>query len=565
MIAPPAQALSPWTQRLSQASPVTRALVAHERALAILCALGTAIIAFEPRIRGGGLIADDWTLYSDVKFPSANGYHTALAALANSAGSRIGASLYWLASISLFGGHTRLYLALAALLAVIMAFSVYMLLRELHFSILPSLAVAVLTIAAPSVETVRFWFTPSGSQISLALFFFGLTLALRAFSSTGARSRRLHAASWGLYVLSAAYAEVALPLMGVCVLVYLTRARVAASLRRWGCDLVIVVVGYLGASSFVTTTKGFVKLPHSMWAEHARLLGDQALTIFTRMLGPFSEGARNWELLALGLLAGVGLVVGCTRASEASRRELVRWAFAFLVSAVAILAAYTTYVPAMLYYEPLGPGLATHINIVIAAPLAVGVFSVLMFARVVVAELLAGLRPRTVPLATALVAVWFAVIFANGIGGVRNDGHIWAVSGSRGEALLRVLTSDLRDPVHGSTVYTFEEAGTVAPGLPVFFSNFELTNAAKVAYHRGDVSAYPVVVEDDVLHCGPRSITVDAGNVALNLPSPYGRSYFFDVSAGKYAQIDSLAACNTTLSDFHPGPYSSGTTLKWSL
>ena len=104
-----------------------------------------------------------------------------------------------------------------------MALSIYVLLRELQFTITQSLAMMVLTIAAPSVATVRFWFTPSGSQISLTLFFYGLTLALRAFSATGNNRSRLHIASWSLYLLSAVYAEVALPLIGVCILVYLTR------------------------------------------------------------------------------------------------------------------------------------------------------------------------------------------------------------------------------------------------------------------------------------------------------------------------------------------------------
>src|SRR5205823_2973910 len=109
---------------------------------------------------------DDWAEYADLKFPAALGFHSSLDALAQSAGSRIGAAFYWFASFSLFGGHTRLYSLLAAFLAVVMAFSIFVLLRELRFSVTESLAMMLLTIAAPIVATVRFWFTPSGSQIS---------------------------------------------------------------------------------------------------------------------------------------------------------------------------------------------------------------------------------------------------------------------------------------------------------------------------------------------------------------------------------------------------------------
>ena len=303
-----------------------------------------------------------------------------------------------------------------------------------------------------------------------------------------------------------------------------------------------------------------------MWGEHARLLADQSLTIFTRMVGRAADVSRLPVLIGLGALAVGGLVLaGSSRTSVASQRELRRWAFALLVSLTAIVATFATFIPAMLYYEPLGPGLATCIiNIPIAAPLAVGVFAVLMLARVVIAGLLNLVRPNSGQIATVLVAAWFAVIVLNGIRDVRSDAHIWAIAAERDNHVLHVLTSDLPHPVLGSTVYTFGEAGTVAPGLPVFFSSFELANAVKIAYDRGDISAYPVVTEDDTVNCTQRGITVVAGSSPLNLPSPYSQSYFFDVPTGNYERIDSMAACTAALSTFHPGPYATTPTLQWS-
>ncbi len=552
-------------------STLTRVFARHERSLAFFGALATALVAFEPRIRGGGLAADDWAEFADTRFPAALGFHSSLGALVNSAGSRIGASLYWFVSFSLFGSHTRLYSLLAVLLAVLMAFSLYVLLRELRFSIAQSLAMMLLTLVAPILATARFWFTPSGSQIALALFFFGLTLALRALSteSEGA-ALRLHIASWVLYAFSAFYAEVALPLMGVGLLVYLTRTGLSGtglvrSLRRWAFDLIIVVVGYLTTASFVNSTAGFSKLPRSMWGEHARLLSDQALTIFTRMVAQAAQGTRLPVLVALGMLALFGLFLSVSRrTSEHAHRGLRRWAITFSISLLAIVACYGTYVPAMLYYEPLGPGLPGHINITVAAPLAVGVFATVMFAWVVIAEGLDRLYPGTGRVALALVAAWFAVVLVHGIRDVRHDGRIWAQAGHRDSHVLHVLTTDLPEPLHESTIYTFGEAGTAAVGLPVFFSSFELTNAVKIAYDRGDVSAYPVVIEDDVVNCAPQGITVISGASPLNQPSRYGRSYFFDVPTGSHQRIDSRAACTAALSIFHPGPYASGPALAWS-
>lgn len=548
-----------------------RAIVSHERLLAFLCALVTAVVAFEPRIRGGGLAADDWGEYAEIKFPTALGFHDSLAALLKSAGSRVGASLYWLVSFSLFGSHTRLYPLLAGLLSVVMAFSIYVLLRELRFSIVQSLAMMLLTIAAPIVETVRFWFTPSGSQISLALFFFGLTLALRAFSTEEkSRRLRLHVASWALYVLSALYAEVALPLMTIGVLVYLSRTGlsktgIVKSLRRWGFDLIVVIVGYLATSSFVNSTAGFAKLPRSMWGEHALSLGEQAVTIFTRILTQSTEDTRLPVLIGFIVLAVAGLLLSqSSRTSLATRRSLVRWALAFSISLVAIVACYAVYIPAMLYYEPLGTGLPSHINIVIAAPLAVGVFAVPMFAYIVISELLDRFRPKSGQFAVVLVALWFAVVFTTGIGDIRSDGRIWALAGDRDLHVLHVLTSDLPHPVGGSTLYTFGEAGTVATGLPIFFSSFELTNAVKFAYNRGDLSAYPVVTDDDTVDCAPQGITVVSDSIPLNQPSPYGRSYFFNVPTGSYERIKNTAACTAELSKFPPGPYARSPTAEWS-
>lgn len=571
MIAQPTRASLLSKLRLAHNSILSRILVNHERSLAFIGALVAAAVAFEPRIRGGGFAADDWAVYADVKFPIPLGFHSSLAALLSSAGSRVGASLYWLAGFSLFGSHTRLYSLLAALLAVVMAFSIYLLLRELRFSIAQSLAMMLLTIVNPTVATVRFWFTPSGSQISLALFFFGLILALRAFSADEKNRRlRLHVASWALYVLSALYAEVALPLMVVGVLVYLTRTGLSRSgllrsLRRWAFDVLVVIVGYLTTASFVNSTAGFSKLPRSMWGEHARLLSDQALTIFTRMLAQATEGTRLPVLIGLGLLATAGLLLSASRrTSQATRQGMRRWAIAFGVSLLAIVACYGTYVPAMLYYEPLGPGLPGHINIVIAAPLAVGVFAVVMFAWVVIAEVLDRLRPGTGRFALGLVVAWFAVVLVHGVRDVRSDGRIWAAAGHRGLHVLHVLRTDLAHPLHGSTIYTFGEAGTAAVGLPVFFSSFELTNAVKITYGRGDLSAYPVVIEDDVVSCGAQGITVLSGASRLNQPSPYGRSYFFDVPSGMHERIDTAKACTAALSKFHPGPYVSGPALPWS-
>lgn len=543
---------------------LARAVVAHEWLAAFALSAVTGAIVFGPRIKAGGLLVDDWAVDAAVRYPRAQGFSSTWVAVEHQAGSRIGAVLYWLASFTIFGSHTKLDLLLAGGLAVVLAFSIYVLLRELRFSIWQSMGMMVLTLVAPSLETARFWFTPSGSQFALALFFFGLTLALRAFRATGRSRMRLHVGSWLLYVASALYAEVALPLIVAAILVYLTRAPLKASLRRWAFDLPIVIVGYLATSSFVSERKGYVRLPSSMWGEHAHLLADQALSIFTMMLVPFWKD-RGGVLIAMAVLAIAAVVAwrGSPRGGM-TRAELNRWSYALLVCLVAIVGVYAVYVPAMLYYEPLGPGLATHINIPIVAALAVGIFSVLMIARTVLVHFLGRLPSGFAAAGGIVVLAWFAIVVLDGAKDVRRDAHVWAVAAGHDYHELHVITETIPHPVADATVYTFGEAGTVAPGLPVFFSSWELLNAIKIAYHRGDIAGYPVVTGDDVINCTPAGVVVSGGGAPLNAPSPYSRSYFLDVPSARDALITDERSCRAALTSFSPGPYSVEPPLVWS-
>jgi hypothetical protein len=529
-------------------------------------ALGTAAIAFEPRIKISGFNADDWALYATVKFPQIAGSSSVLGALEHAGGSRVGHMFYWLVGFSLFGAHARLYTVTEAALAVCLAFCVYLLLRELRFSIVGSLAMMALTLVAPSVETMRFWFTVGGLQIPLSLFCLGLMFGMRAFAAPPGRRLRLHAASWGLYLASAIYAETALPLIVAGGLVYLTRTRLISSLRRWAADMVIVVCCYIGTLVFVSTTAGFSGIPASMWSEHANLIAAQALTIFTKSLGPLSSANRTLGLVGVGALIAACLVLWRRGNIDAGARlELQRWGFALLVGAVAITLVYAVFVPAMLYYEPLGFGLATHINAATAIPLAVCIFSVLMLTRIVCIALLAGVIPRVAMLMTAAVVAWFGVIFVESIEGVRNDAHIWALASSRGYHVLNVLTADLPRPVHGSTVYTFGEAGTVAIGMPIFYTSWEQTSAVKVAYDRPDISSYPIVANGMQAGCTPQGVTVSLAGTAVNTPSAYGYSYFLDIPTRHFVLVKSASACAAELSRFKAGPYSDAAPLEWSL
>jgi hypothetical protein len=522
-------------------------------------AVVVSLLVFLPHILHGGLQSDDWALFAVDKFPAISGHTTVLGALTTSSGSRIGATLYWAAAIALFAHHVKAYLLLAALLAAVMGAAIYALLRELDFTRSQALAAMVITIVAPSVDTVRFWFTPSGSQLCLTLFFVGLILALKAFEAPPRSARRLHAASLILYIASAAYAEVALPLMALAVVLYFPRAGFRRAAKRWLCDMVIVIAGYVAVNAFIQTLGPSLRLPKSQWPEHLRLIADQTLTIVTSTLAPFA-GSRTTVLLGLAVLAAAGaLAWRLPRTTATGRAGLRRWAITTGLAAVAVIVPLLIYVPSMFYYEPLAPGLGNHIDIPIAAPLGVLILAIIMFAVTVLTELgrnvLSAARPKRVTYpVVALAVVWFGVVAVDGVRHVRNNANIWNAASAQQIRILAAIKHSIRTPVHNATFLTFDAPGAVAVGMPTFYSSFELESAVKVFLNRSDVKGYPVISGVSAVTCLSTGIQVESGGV-VESTSSYGHTYFVDVARTRSLLVNSERACRAQLPGFPPGPF----------
>jgi hypothetical protein len=535
---------------------------------ALALAVVVSLWVFQTHILHGGFQSDDWGNFALDKFPALTGHSTAFGALAASAGSRIGGAVFWLAAFGLFTHHVKAYLLLAALLAALMAAAVYALVRELGFSRLQALAVMILTIVAPSVDTVRFWFTTSGSQLCLTLFFVGLILALRAFAAPPPLARRLHVASLVFYVASAAYAEIALPLMALAGLVYLTRAGFVQAAKRWLCDMVIVIAGFLAVNAFITTLGASLRLPASQWPEHLRLIADEALTIFTTTLAPFI-GSRTAVLLGLAAIAAAGaLAWRLPHTTATGRAALRRWAITSGIAGVAVIVPLLIYVPAFFYYEPLQPGLGNHINSPTAAPLAVLIVAIIMFAATTVTELGRGLfsaRPKLVTYpVVALALLWFGAVAVDGVRAVRNNANIWNAASAQQIGILAAIKYSIRTPVHNATFLTFHAPASVAPGMPTFYSPWEEESAVKVFLNRVDVHAYPVVAGLYSATCRPAGVQVTINGVVVS-HSPYGHTYFVDVPANRGVLVASERACLTQLPRYPPGPLGATPFLSWAL
>jgi hypothetical protein len=555
-----------WAVRL-RAGETTVAAVSWETGAALALAVVLSLVLFEPHIAHGGFQSDDWANFALDKFPAISGHSTAMGALVQSAGSRVGAALYWAVAFALFTHHVKAYLLLAALLAAVMAAAIYALVRELGFTRLQALAVMVITIVAPSVDTVRFWFTPSGSQLCLTLFFVGLILALKAFDAPTRAARRLHAASLILYIGSAAYAEIALPFMALAAVLYFPRAGFKRATKRWLCDMVIVIAGYFAVNAFIHSLGPSLRLPASEWPEHLRLIADQTLTIFTSTLAPF-VGSRTAVLLGLAAIAVAGaLIWRLPHTTAAGRDALRRWAITSGLAAVAVIAPLMIYVPGMLYYEPLAPGLGNHINVPTAASLAVLIVAIIMFTMTAVTELGRGVvsaHPRlgTYP-AVALALVWLGAVAVDGARAVRNNEKIWNAASAWQIQILAAIKHSIRTPVHNATFLTFEAPGAVAPGMPTFYSSFELEGAVKVLFNRSDLNGYPVISGVSSVTCLPAGVQVESGGV-VESTSPYGRTYFVDVAGTRSLLVTSERSCRTQLPSFPPGPFAVSL-LSWAI
>lgn len=531
-------------------------------AAALLAAVIVALL-FGTHIRHGGFESDDWSLFVDTKFPAVTGHSDSIAALAAAAGSRIGATLYWLAMFSLFGTHAKLYLTTAALITVAMVVSFYAALRVLGFSRVESGAMMIIAIAMPVVDTTRLWIITAGGQLCFAFFFLGLAVALRAFDAPPPRRLRLHLLSLVLYVASAAYAEIAMPLVAIAVLVYMTRTSIVRSAKRWLADLVIVAACYAGTVIFVNTTVGFTKAPVSQWWSRAELIYGQAMTIFSAMVVPFANGSHAVLFGLLAVLVALGSLIWRRSATSSSTRgALRRWGVTLAIAVVAAAVGWGTYIPSS-YYLPLGEGIGSRINIVADAPVAAAVFAVIMLAKTIFGELVFAVSSNRSPLnrrnafsVAAIVAfAWFAYVAVDGALDVRRDASLWTLSASDQYRILGLLKYEIPHPVHDSEIDTFGAPGMDAPGLPIFLQSWELNSAVKIAYDRPDLTGFPVLAGLSSVACEAHAVGIDVGSTPEALPSPYGHTYFVNTTTGAAELIRSRASCLAAVTVFPPGPY----------
>jgi hypothetical protein len=514
------------------------------RSLALCLALAAAL--YGTYVTSGGRYLDDWWLGAYVRFPHAFGFAGSGDYLTFYSGARPGAIAYWLTTYELFGFHDDLHRALNVALAGLLAAVFYVLLRELRLTRLEAAGAAVLSLALPVADSIRFWMTPGVAHLCLAACAGGFVLALRALRAEGRPALRLHVASMALFIASALLAETMLPIIGLSLVVYRTQVAWRPALRRWAADAALVLIA---AAQYAANTPARTTASEGLsgYADHARVLIDQALTLLTGTLVPLTLH-RGWVVLGLLALIAVGIRRG---------GDTARWLVVAGLAALLALASYAIYVPANASYQPLVPSVGNRVNIGALLPLCV--------VLVALVRALGSLARSRQLLAAA--AVW-AVVLIGALGALRDDRRLWTAAADQQHEVLSALHEALPQPPRGAALVVLGAPGVVTRfervanrdvnvPVPVFSTWWELDTAVKISYDRADLDAYPIwSYQPGQAACGARHL-YQLGLDGVRHALVYGNVYVVDIAAVRANLLGSQGDCRRFVED--------GTSIRYDL
>jgi hypothetical protein len=487
--------------------------------------------AVVPQILHGGFNADDWFWQATARYGSGiGGLHPvgahpglfgAFSALHPQFEARPAALLYYAPLHWFFGVHMKVYMALSAVLPVLLAPLVFALLRSLSVPLLHAGAIGVLTSLFPYADSTRFWSSGSESLLSVLLFVAGLSIALsglRAHRVASSRHGRiLRCVSLGLYVLSVLTNQITIGLIVAAGLLYLGVTDRRTALRRWIVDagVCVAVVAYFSHLS------GKPKVTPDL--SRIEFIYGHALYVVSASLDPFDAlESRSGVVVMLVVIAVAAVACLLLPKGDQVRRDLVRWLRLAAAAAVWIVFAWAPLLPT-LGYDPRSGQNANRINIAAA----IGTVA-LAYAVVMLAAYLVG-RPRpALALGLALAAI---IGFQYGKTTV-SDGQAWIGAFREQEKVLASISLHARYPPPDSTIF-ISGSPLQYEGIDVFAAPFEIEGAIKVQLH--DPTIRGVVL--------PSGGKVPCTKTGISEGIPYGSAYLLDVATGQIVRLTSPAIC----------------------
>jgi len=440
--------------------------------VAVVCAV--ALAALGPHVLAGGFHVDDWVDASHYYFHPGEGFW---AAVSNFQDPRRDAfALLRSALYAIFGMHTALHLALAALVATAEASLLLVLMRRLVMAAAPATMAALLLLVLPDADSTRLWATGLSMELSSGLLpLAGLLVALRGLEQPG----------W-----------------------------------RWAADVIVVLGLLIRHASRLHHTPSLAGAP-----EHLQIIAIHGLEVMARALLPVRGVPAAAVLLpALAIIAAAAVAVACRRIDTRTSGEL-RKALLLLAGGLAVtMAGWVMIVPADLGYDPGSSGVGNRINAVAAIGLAVAVVA---FAGLLAIALRAALSARAPSLAVLTALLALPIALANLVR-FEQDATNWNHAADVGRAFLVRLRELVPDPVPGTTLFTFGVSGYAAPSVPIFGGggNNDLLGAVRITYGTGAISGFPVL-GGMRFSCGPGSMTLL--NTGAPSTTPYGLALLVDM------------------------------------
>ena len=293
-----------------------------EAALAAVYLFGLAFAVFGVHVVRGSFMFDDWTLAYDVRQAlDTHGFFGAVNellkgdVLTGNVDGRPTEAVHLVLQYALFGEHTSAHIASAVLLAALVSFLFYVMLRWLGLERLHAGAIATLVLLFPAKDSTVFFLTADVANVTLALYLAGTLCALRGLRARDGRAAALHALALGLYVASILEYQIAAPFILLSFLVYrVAGAPWRTAIGRWGADVIVTVISLAYVKEHLDRPSGSL----SDDVEHARQLAGGASRLLSLV------GVQGGPSLLPTIVLVALLLVATSAALFLPHRDVVR-------------------------------------------------------------------------------------------------------------------------------------------------------------------------------------------------------------------------------------------------
>lgn len=510
-------------------------------------------LIYLPHLLHGGLYTDDWSDAAAALYPPGGpGLLHAIEAFAQDISlSRPVVVVVLPLKYLVLGTHVKFLLASSIGLAILVAMLFYGILRVLAVPWYHSLTISALTLAFPWFDSTRIWETASLQTLAIAFAFAGFWLALIGLSR---RSWAFHAGAGLLYLLSILTYEVTLPLIATAGIVYVLRAGWRDGRRRWGADLIVVLVA--GVWNAAHTPKSVSSLSENL--HHLREIVSRGGELLARTLYPAGVHVDSVAvLIVVGAIFAAGLAayrfVPSTRATPGW--NLGSWLSLGFAGVIVAALGWVTFIPADPYYTPSIFGVTNRVNgvagfgLVLTAYAAAGIIGSL-------AGAIAGRRQAS--LAASLTVALGLGLGATYVHVLERHLGFWRSAYGLEEYGVGALQAAFPRLPHGTTVFAAGYPANVTLGVPVFGSTWDLKGMVQVTYEDNTLRAYPIT-EELGIQCRRRGIVAKAGEESMAV-APYGSARLLDLPTGRHITPRSQRQCAAVKPRFRPGPLYLGTT-----